>query len=55
MIKSLGITLLLLFTGTVALASSRPFSAPEIDPSQALAAFVLLGGSLTVMRARRRK
>jgi hypothetical protein len=30
-------------------------SAPEVDPSLAVSAMALLGGSLTVVRARRRK
>jgi hypothetical protein len=34
---------------------SRAALAPEVDPSLALSALTLLGGSLTVLRMRRRK
>ncbi|MGA7316243.1 MAG: hypothetical protein WBX22_19990 [Silvibacterium sp.] len=34
---------------------SRPGTAPEVDPSLAIGGFSLLAGTLTVLRARRRK
>lgn len=35
--------------------SAKPNVAPEIDPSLAVSGLALLGGTLTVVRARRRK
>jgi hypothetical protein len=35
--------------------SKQPLSAPEIDPSAAIAAMTLLGGGLAVLRGRRIK
>jgi LPXTG-motif cell wall-anchored protein len=36
-------------------ATSRPKTAPEVDPSLAVVGVSLLAGTLTVLRARKRK
>jgi hypothetical protein len=42
-----------LFGGGAKCGGSSPVSAPEIDPSSALAGLTLLGAGLTVLRGRR--
>ena len=50
--KAFGI--LLLFVGASCLASARAFVIPEIDPSGAANAFLLISGALLVIRSRKK-
>jgi hypothetical protein len=51
--KSIGLMLLLIGASTAALAGG--VTTPEIDPAAGVAAFVMLSGTLLVIRGRRRK
>ena len=46
---------IVLSTSVSAMASSKPGTTPEIDPSLAISGLTLLVGSLAVMRAKRSK
>jgi hypothetical protein len=54
-ILSLGLTCVAVAKDGDGQGESKKDQAPEIDPSQAVSAFALLGGSTLVIRGRRKK